>query len=170
MAIFNMEDSSLGEYLNEHGGAHRKFAKMIADKDEKLKNREEAFRTIGSDAANRKADKARDQREKIAHNNLKYIDTHANDYISNVYKKRRENEKDRENADSFFGSSDGYREAKKNFKRDFGGKSKKTINTNDRKPGTYLAAQKKLLGEAARYILSVLDEMDYTEESGKYFE
>ena len=163
MAIFSINDSSLGEYLNEHGGAHNKYAKMIADKDKKLKNREEAFRNIGTDAANEKADKARRERNELADKNLKYIDDYGNDYISNVYKKKKEDEKSGKTVNYFQKNQrTSYAEGKKRFKRDFGSKSKDTTNTNDRRPGTYLAAQKKLR-EAAEYILSVLDETEYTE-------
>lgn len=163
MAIFSVNDSSLGEYLNEHGGAHNKYAKMIADKDKKLKNREEAFRNIGTDAASKKARGAKYKREDLADDNLKYIDNDASndDYISDAYKRRREDEKNGKSARGhyFLDRRPGYRQAKENFKQDFGGRSKNTIDTNDRKPGTYLAAQKKLR-EAAEYILSVLDESE----------
>ena len=160
MAIFNVNESSLSEYLNEHGGAHNKYVKMIADKDKKLKNREEAFRNIGTDAANEKADKATRERNKLANNNLKYIDDYGNDYISNVYKKKKEDEKSGKTVNYIQKNQrTSYAEGKKRFKRDFGGKSKDTTNTNDRKPGTYLAAQKKLR-EAAEYILTVLDESE----------
>ena len=165
MAIFNMSDSSINEYyLNEHGGAHRRYAEMIADKDKKLKNREEAFKNIGTDAANEKAREAAKKRNELAYDNLRYIDKGANDYISKVYEKRREDEKNP--SDVSLDRRSRYKESKKNFKRDFGGKSKDTINTNNRKPGAYLDAQKKLR-EAAEYILSALDEMDYIEESEK---
>ena len=158
MAIFNMEDSSLNEYyLNEHGGAHRRYAKMIVDKDKKLKKREEAFRTIGTDAADIKADRIRRRREDLKDDNLKYIDTSGDD-ISKAYKKRKFAEKNPDSIQNMVNRNN-YIQAKKNFKRDFSGESKNTINTNDRKPGAYLAAQKKLK-EAAEYILSVLDEAE----------
>ena len=158
MAIFSINDSSLDEYLNEHGGAHRKYAKMLADKDKKLEKREEAFKTIGTNTANKKADEIEKKRDNLRTNNLKYIDDdEPYDNVSNVYKNRRKDEKSGESVDYSYRRP--YARAKKNFKRDFGGKSKDTINTNDRKPGTYLAAQKKLK-EAAEYILSVLDESE----------
>lgn len=159
MAIFNVNESSLDEYLNEHGGAHRRYAEMIADKDRKLKKREEAFRSIGNDAANRKADKTASERNNLRIKNIKYINGgNSYDSISNAYENRRKDEKSGENANDLYPRPK-YTEAKKNFKKDFGGKSKDTINTNDRKPGTYLAAQKKLR-EAAEYILAVLDEAE----------
>ena len=160
MAIFSINDSSLGEYLNEHGGAHRRYAKMIADKDKKLKNREEAFGNIGTNAAKEKVGEASKKRMHLVDRNREYITT-DNDastyYVSDAYDTRKKNEKSGKSKSNNY--SFNYGEAKENFKRDFGGKSKKTINTNDRKPGTYLAAQKKLR-EAAEYILSVLDESE----------
>lgn len=157
MAIFSINDSSLGEYLNEHGGAHRRYAKMIADKDKKLKNREEAFGNIGTNAAKEKVGEASKKRMSLVDRNREYITTDNDSstyYVSDAYDTRKKDEK---SGKSKKGTN--YKEAKENFKRDFGGKSKKTINTNDRKPGVYLDAQKKLR-EAAEYILSILDESE----------
>lgn len=46
MAIFNMEDSSINNYLNEHGGAHRKYGE-IASKNTS-ENIEKSINTVAS--------------------------------------------------------------------------------------------------------------------------
>ena len=154
MAIFNMSDSSINEYyLNEHGGAHRKYGEILEkkSKDHMQKARDAGYRAIAmKDLASQTHGKAKEKAMDSYEENLERSKNHLK-------------KSDRLMDDSVYF---GHGLQKELFRQRTSGKSKDTINTNDRKPGTYLKAQKELR-EAAEYILSVLDEMDYIEEAKK---
>ena len=181
MAIFSINDSSLDEYLNEHGGAHRKYVEMkFKEADKQSENAKKDYK---------KSDILNDLAKNQSFKNSKKIKNLANQYADRAFNRERKasaldseaakydpriitnhiiqlknnKNKDDEYANYNIENAKKYgQKSKREFQERFGGKSKDTINTNDRKPGTYLDAQKKLK-EAAEYIISVLDEMEYTE-------
>ena len=178
MAMFSINDSSLDEYLNEHGGAHRKYVEMKRKEAEKqfenakkyykksdilnnlAKNQSSKNSYKVKALANQYADRAHNRERKASTLNSeaeKYDTRFYSAYIKHAKDIKGEDVDDIVKHTKKYGQND-----KKEFRERFGGKNKDTINTNDRKPGTYLAAQKKLK-EAAEYIISVLDEMEYTE-------
>lgn len=171
MAIFNVNESSLSKYLNEHGGAHNKYAEMKAKESKENLNRAKAHALLyGGETPNKHADPYK--------------------YLNKAEDARKESEKYKTtstgNKGNVLGINDMNRNSKKEFQKKFGGPSGKTIDYSKRSPGKYLKAQNFIksnnestkLREAAEYILSVLDESEknkllnekaISKQSGNFF-
>lgn len=155
MAIFNMSDSSLNKYLNENGGAHKRYVQMQDKKvNDHLDKHDRYADSIDKDIKNKSISQK-------TYENVEKRNTELNKAKKAAEEAKKYRTTGYGNSQPYY--SNGLKEKKKEFQKNFGGKSKDTINTNDRKPGTYLEKQKKLR-EAAEYILSVLDEMNTIED------
>lgn len=139
MAIFNINESTLNSFLIEHGGAHRKYAELKQSQADYHENRAKELDQKSKDQniSFNKAAKAKEQ--KISHlNKASNLQDKADSYntsnITKDYNKAKQQDKN--------SAMNIYQKAGANMKKDFqskyGGSSKSTINTNDRKPGTYL--------------------------------
>ena len=155
MAIFNMEDSSLNEYLNENRS------------DRQIRNTLSAPNT---DLSKRVADKVMDTRKKIVNKLRDGIQNYSNEELQQIRKQSLEG------ADKSLKSTDGmtYLSAGKDRKKMYG----QTVGRELRKRGCEPKTGEKLnkqadpktsekLKEAAEYILAVLDESEKKNESLK---
>ena len=160
MAIFNVNESSLGEYLNEHGGLRNRL----------LKNRVDAFKNYTN---------IRNNYDKIENSAI------SKEQKEKIKKLRKHDEKEalkkaRDTEEEFFKLADnrhqpgyeGIRKATKDYLKQKEkehisrgiNSGKKTVDLSKKQSGQYkdLADSRKRLRlkEAAEYIISVLDEID----------
>lgn len=141
--------------LEESGGAHQRYAKMLADKDKAIQDKIDKINYIGtgSNAHKKLAKKYQDQRENLADKAARFVDDgEYNGYASDkVDAKRR--------ADSKYGDEnpyrDSYRRAKENFKNAFGGHGEDPMVAKQKLHD----AKKKAIKETCLSILSVIDEL-----------
>lgn len=145
--------------LEESGGAHQRYAKMLADKDKAIQDKIDKANYIGtgSNAHKKLVDKYQNQRKDLANKAAKYVDSgESNGYASDAIdvKERTEARYGRKNASSPYRTS--YRKAKDNFKKDFGGPGGEDPMVAKQK---LRDAKKKAIKETCLSILSVLDEL-----------
>ena len=161
MAIFNMEDSSINEYINEHGGAHRKYTKIASKTTSK--NIEKSVNTLANSTSPYISNK---EKEKFSDKSIEQmIDARKNADLKNkleTYTKNRDQKSGKRVKDDFkklFGGpgSGKVESSKSDFPTD------EIVKHNKKEIKAKLKAKGKLR-EAAEYILSILDEMDYIEE------
>ena len=136
MAVFNVNESSLGEYLNENRS------------DRQIRNTLSAPNT---DLSKRVADKVMDTRKKIVNKLRDGIQNYSNEELQQIRKQSLEG------ADKSLKSTDGmtYLSAGKDRKKMYG----QTVGRELRKRGFDPKTGEKLK-EAAEYILAVLDESE----------
>ena len=162
MSIYNEEYIN---YLNEHGGAHRRYANMQIDKFNNNIRKGEKFDKIYKDSnisksvrdkALKIADKCYDKAEDIDYNELggtfgshslirKSVNKHGNDKITHSSLNNREDQiKSSRSVKNIVGAG-------------------KDNMPKNREAGTYIKAQNKIrnVKEACEYILSILDESEY---------
>lgn len=143
--------------LEESGGAHQRYAKMLADKDKELQDKIDKANYIGtgSNAHKKLIDKYQNQRKDLANKAAEYVDNgESSNYASRAvdFKKRSEAEYGR----SVTPYRDSYRRAKNNFKKDFGGPGGEDPMVAKQKLHD---AKKKAIKETCLSILSVIDEL-----------
>lgn len=143
--------------LEESGGAHQRYAKMLVDKDKAIQDKIDKANYIGtgSNAHKKLIDKYQKQREDLADKAAKYVDNgESNNYASRAvdFKKRSEAEYGR----FVTPYHDSYRKAKNNFKKDFGGPGGEDPMVAKQKLHD---AKKKAIKETCLSILSVIDEL-----------
>ena len=157
MSIYNEEYVN---YLNEHGGAHRRYANMQIDKFNNNIKKGKEYDKFSRDSNNSKSvrdkaskisDKYYDKAEKIDYNELggtfgnhslirKSVNKHGNDNL----KYREDQIKSSRSVKNIVGAG-------------------KDNMPKNRQAGTYIKAQNKMrnVKEACEYILSILDESEY---------
>lgn len=143
--------------LEESGGAHQRYAKMLADKDKAIQDKIDKANYIGtgSNAHRKLIDKYQKQREDLADKAAKYVDNgESNGYAS--YAVDRKKSVDAEQGGFVAPYHDSYRKAKNNFKKDFGGPGGKDPMVAKQKLHD---AKKKAIKETCLSILSVIDEL-----------
>ena len=138
--------------IGESGGAHQRYAKMLADKDEELANelKKTEPRTYKSENLNNK-------RAAIAKKFDKYVS--QNNRGVNASTQYSGMQRDKNYNPGTYASTD-YAIAKQQFKANFGNRGIDKLK--DKKPGSVLAAQeakKKAIKETCLNILSVIDEL-----------
>ena len=143
--------------LEESGGAHQRYAKMLADKDKAIQDKIDKANYIGtgSNAHKKLIDKYQNQRKDLANKAAEYVDNgESSNYASRAvdFKKRSEAEYGR----FVTPYRDSYRKAKNNFKKDFGGPGGEDPMVAKQKLHD---AKKKAIKETCLSILSVIDEL-----------
>ena len=143
--------------LEESGGAHQRYAKMLADKDKAIQDKIDKANYIGtgSNAHKKLIDKYQNQRKDLANKAAEYVDNgESSNYASRAvdFKKRSEAEYGR----FVTQYRDSYRKAKNNFKKDFGGPGGEDPMVAKQKLHD---AKKKAIKETCLSILSVIDEL-----------
>ena len=183
MAIFNMEDSSLNEYLNEHGGAHRKIGdiamKLANQKDSQSKYEKQKAKEYDDALTNRNSKYANlSTREKINNRDNHYKESiNAKEYSEKLKKitkdtgttKNLSNSTKHRDTEDIYGGKYTKDQLKKAYSdpnsnqgkalRQMLGHNSKTNNINKSLHDKInkRTEQKKYIQEAAEYILSVLD-------------
>lgn len=162
MAIFNMEDSSINEYINEHGGAHRRIIDSIKKEKDTIDDKHDKIDNAAISKEKKEALKSNlyKKEEELSNKSKRLIGTDHNidDYARLANK---------------HGINSGYRYSDKEAGKANIPEIKQHIKTlaAKKKPENSemhrIINQRSKLKEAAEYILSVLDEMDYIEESEK---
>ena len=145
--------------LEESGGAHQRYAKMLADKDKAIKDKIDKANYIGtgSNAHKKLVDKYQNQRGDLASKARKYIDGgESNGYPSDAIDAKRRTEDRFGNKIKNSPYHKIYRHAKDNFKKDFGGPGGEDPMVAKQKLHD---AKKKAIKETCLSILSVLDEL-----------
>ena len=145
--------------LEESGGAHQRYAKMLADKDKAIQDKIDKANYVGtgSNAHRKLIDKYQKQREDLADKAAEYVDNgESNNYASRAVdgKKSMEDRYGSRLARSPY--RDSYRRAKNNFKKDFGGPGGEDPMVAKQKLHD---AKKKAIKETCLSILSVIDEL-----------
>ena len=145
--------------LEESGGAHQRYAKMLVDKDKAIQDKIDKANYIGtgSNAQKKLIDKYQNQRADLAHKTNKYVDGgESNGYASDAVDRKK-------SVEARYGSRltsspyhDIYRAAKNNFKKDFGGPGGEDPMVAKQKLHD---AKKKAIKETCLSILSVIDEL-----------
>ncbi len=155
MAIFNMEDSSINEYINENRSMKQAINQgkkhgVVVDKDSGSKEYKNMKNYL---------DEGRDKAKNLSTSDLQLMRKMNIKANSQAGQKRREKlAKSRSEVDDNIAKSYAYlanKYSKKIYGRTYGAELKK--RGYDPKTG-------EKLREAAEYILSILDEMDYIEE------
>ena len=149
--------------LGESGGAHQKYAKLLAEKDKALKKKIDDVNYVGSgsDAHKKLIDKYKSQRDELADKAAKYIDGGmSNHYASNALESKKNIEKTEPEMAKIYGSrrDSGYKYAKENFKKDFGGPGGEDPMIEKAKRQEEIR-KKRAIKETCLTILSVLDEI-----------
>ena len=73
MAIFNMEDSSINEYINEHGGLRNRLLRNHAEAVKNHSDLQDRWDTIQKSANNKQKDKINDLRKHDEKESLKKV-------------------------------------------------------------------------------------------------
>lgn len=149
--------------LGESGGAHQKYAKMLAEKDKAIQKKiEDAnYAGSGSYAHKRLIDKYKSQRHDLAKKAAKYVDGGlSNSYAANAVERKNEIDKTDPYRARVYASNDesGYKYAKNNFKKDFGGPGGEDPMAEKVKRQEQIR-KKRAIKETCLTILSVLDEI-----------
>ena len=150
--------------LGESGGAHQKYAKLLAEKDKALKKKIDDANYVGSGskAHEKLINKYKAQRDELAEKAEKYVDGGmSNAYASTAVELKNKIDKKDPNRAKTYGSYDdeaGYRYAKNNFKRDFGGPGGEDPMVEKAKRQEEIR-KKRAIKETCLTILSVLDEI-----------
>lgn len=151
--------------LEESGGAHQRYAKMLVDKDKAIQDKIDKANYIGtgSNAQKKLIDKYQNQRVDLAHKAAKYVDNgESSNYASRAvdFKKRADlagkAEKYVDNGRFVTPYQNSFRKAKNNFKKDFGGPGGEDPMVAKQKLHD---AKKKAIKETCLSILSVIDEL-----------
>ena len=145
--------------IGESGGAHQKYAKMLAEKDKALQKKIDDANYVGSGSKAHKQliNKYNDQRIELARKAEKYVDDGlSNSYASSAVKnKNRLDKKDPDDARMYKSE---YRNAKKRFAKDFGGPGGEDPLAEKAKRQEEIR-KKRAIKETCLTILSVLDEI-----------
>lgn len=142
--------------LEESGGAHQRYAKMLADKDKAIQDKIDKANYIGtgSNAHKKLIDKYQKQRADLARKAEKYVDNgESNDYASRAVDFKKSEDLDGRLIAPYQNS---FRKAKNNFKKDFGGPGGEDPMVAKQKLHD---AKKKAIKETCLSILSVIDEL-----------
>ena len=163
MAIFNMEDSSINEYINEHGGAHRRIIDNIEkEKDVLDKKRYKINRAAISQEKKGALESKVDDKERELSNKSKRLLGHGTNGFEYVSKPAHKHGlHDRDGYDYDEDDQKNIQSVKRSLRYQAARKQPKNPEMHR------IINQRSKLKEAAEYILSVLDEMDYIEESEK---
>ncbi len=171
MAIFNISDSSINEFLsegdectslNEHGGAHRRIINNLKKEKDDLDNKYRKINNAAiSDKRKRELESNLDKRYRDINDKTKhFIDDTADSIDKNAELVNKHNEKGKKGNLRYKGELF-IPEIKEHIRSLAAEKKPKNPEMHR------IINQRSKLKEAAEYILSVLDEMDYIEESEK---
>lgn len=149
--------------IGESGGAHQKYAKLLAEKDKALQKKIDDANYVGSGskAHERLIEKYKSQRDDLADKAEKYVDGGmSNAYASTAVERKNKIDKTDRSRAKTYGSNDeyGYKVAKERFKRDFGGPGGEDPMVEKAKRQEAIR-KKRAIKETCLTILSVLDEI-----------
>lgn len=149
--------------LGESGGAHQKYAKLLAEKDKALKKKIDDANYVGSGSYThrRLINKYNDQRDYLADKATKYVTgLRSGKYASDAVERKNEIDKTDPSTARIYGRGDesGYKYAKNNFKKDFGGPGGEDPMAEKVKRQEEIR-KKRAIKETCLTILSVLDEI-----------
>lgn len=145
--------------INESGGAHQKYAKMLAKQDRDLKNKIKRAEYIGSGSKYQKylIDKCEGRRYQLADKADKYIDNGVlKTFPSYSVPTKEYISKDPGRSRKYISS---FRKAKENFAKDFGGPGGEDKLAEKQRRHDEIAAKKKAIKETCLNILTVIDEL-----------
>ena len=145
--------------IGESGGAHQKYAKMLAKQDKDIQDKMEKIKYTGSGSKHQEnlLNKYADERYRLAKKAARYVD----DGLANSYASTDVAEKNRrsKHGKPGYGYIDGYAKAKENFAKDFGGPGGEDKLAAKQKRHDEMAAKKRAIKETCLNILSVIDEL-----------
>lgn len=149
--------------LGESGGAHQKYAKLLAEKDKALKKKIDDANYVGSGskAHEKLINKYKAQRDELAEKAEKYVDGGmSNAYASTAVELKNKIDKTDGHRAKAYGSNDeyGYKAAKDRFKKDFSGPGGEDPMVEKAKRQEEIR-KKRAIKETCLTILSVLDEI-----------
>ncbi len=168
MAIFNVNESSLSKYLNEHGGLRNRLLKNHAEAVKNHSELQDRYDTIEKSANNKQKEKIKNLRKHDEGQSLKKVKAAEKEVTKLTDNMDKYKTKPIHDYEAVRKATEDYLKQKEKEHISRGINSgKKTINLSKKQPNQYkdLADARKKLGEAAEYMLDILNEIEYNKKS-----